>query len=222
MVLRLAARLEVPLRERNALLMAAGYAPMYRERALDHPDLAEARRAVDTILRSHEPYPALAVDRHWNLVAANAMVPPLLAGADPALLAPPVNVLRLSLHPRGLAPSIVNLGQWRAHLFERLDQQVAATADPALADLARELRGFPEPAGARRVRLEGEHAGIVVPLRLRTRLGDLSFISTTTVFGTPVDITLQELALETFFPADAATGEALRQLATGAGAPQGA
>ncbi|HEY0885458.1 MAG TPA: helix-turn-helix transcriptional regulator [Ramlibacter sp.] len=213
MVLRLAARLEVPLRERNALLVAAGYAPMYRERPLDHPDLADARRAVETILASHEPYPALAVDRHWNLVAANRMVPHLLAGADPALLAGPVNVLRLSLHPKGLAPAIVNLGQWRAHLFERLAQQIHATADPGLAALRDELRGYPAPEGAQDVHLAGEHMGVVMPLRFRTPGGELSFISTTTIFGTPVDVTLQELALETFFPADAQTGAALRHLA---------
>ena len=214
MVLRLAERLDVPLRERNALLVAAGYAPMYRARALDDPALAAAREAVQLILRSHEPYPALAVDRHWNLVAHNALVPLLLARADPALLQPPVNVLRLSLHPRGLAPHIVNLGQWRHHLFERLRQQVQATGDPQLQQLEQELRGYPVPADADVTRLEGEVLGVLVPLRFRTDAGVLSFISTTTVFGTPVDITLQELALETFFPADAATGAALRALAS--------
>lgn len=213
MVLRLAARLDVPLRERNAMLVAAGYAPMYRERPLDHPDLAAARRAVDTILKSHEPSPALAIDRHWQLVAANAMVAPLLASADPALLQGPVNVLRLSLHPRGLAPAIVNLGQWRLHLLERLQQQIDATGDPTLAALLDELRGYPAPAGAHDVHLEGEHLGVAVPLRLRTAAGVLDFISTTTIFGTPVDVTLQEIALETFFPADGATAEALRRLA---------
>jgi transcriptional regulator with XRE-family HTH domain len=212
MVLRLAERLDVPLRERNALLIAAGYAPMYRERSLDDPDLAAARQAVDLILRSHEPYPALAVDRHWNLVAANSMLPHLLAGADPALLQGQVNVLRLSLHPQGLAPKIVNLAQWRSHLFERLRQQIHATGDAALAALLEELRGYPMPAGADELHLEGEHLGVVMPFRFRSSFGVLSFISTTTIFGTPVDVTLQELALETFFPADAFTGEVLRKL----------
>src|SRR5687768_5402078 len=129
MVLRLAERLQVPLRERNALLVAAGYAPMYRERPLSDPALAPARQAVDLILKAHEPYPALAVDRHWNLLAANRMVAPLLAGAAPALLEAPSNVLRLSLHPQGLAPRILNLVQWREHLFERLQQQIRATRD---------------------------------------------------------------------------------------------
>jgi transcriptional regulator with XRE-family HTH domain len=214
MVLRLAERLEVPLRERNALLVAAGYAPMYRERPLDDPALAAARQAVQLILRSHEPYPALAVDRHWNLLAHNAMVPHLLARVDPALLQPPVNVLRLSLHPQGLAPDIVNLGQWRHHLFERLRQQIAATGDAQLRELEAELRSYPQPADADATHMEGEVLGIAVPLRFRTDAGILSFISTTTIFGTPVDVTLQELALETFFPADPATAEALRSLSS--------
>lgn len=212
MVLRLAERLAIPLRERNALLVAAGYAPMYRERPFDDPELAPARKAVELILRSHEPYPALAVDRHWNMVAANRALPHLLAGADPGLLQTPVNVLRLSLHPRGLAGSIANLSQWRAHLFERLRQQIHATGDGALAALLEELKSYPVPEGGGE-HLQGEHLGVAMPLRLRTPTGVLSFISTTTVFGSPVDITLQELALETFFPADESTAEALRALA---------
>src|SRR6516225_10432642 len=145
MVLRLAERLEVPLRERNALLVAAGYAPMYRQRSLDDPALASARRAVDMVLKGHEPFPALAVDRHWNLVAHNALVPLLMAGAAPELVKPPINVLRLSLHPDGLAPRIANLQQWRAHLLERLQQQIAATGDAALSALHDELAAYPQP-----------------------------------------------------------------------------
>jgi transcriptional regulator with XRE-family HTH domain len=213
MVLRLAERLDVPLRERNAMLVAAGYAPMYRERPLDDPALAAARQAVELILKSHEPYPALAVDRQWNLLAANAMVPHLLAGIDQDLLQPPLNVLRLSLHPRGLAPRIVNLLQWRSHLFERLRQQMHATGDAELAALYEELRSYPLPDGVESTHLEGELLGVAMPFQFRTAAGVLSFISTVTVFGTPVDITLQELALETFFPADASTTAALRQLA---------
>jgi len=213
MVLRLAERLEVPLRERNALLVAAGYAPMYRERPLDDPALAAAREAVQLILKSHEPYPALAVDRHWNLLAHNALVPHLLAGVAASLVQPPVNVLRLSLHPEGLAPHIANIGQWRHHLFERLRQQIQATGDTQLQALEQELRTYPMPPDGDATRLEGEVLGIVVPLRFRTPSGVLNLISTTTIFGSPVDVTLQELALETFFPADAFTGEVLRQLA---------
>ena len=217
MVLRLAERLDVPLRERNALLVAAGYAPMYRERPLEDAALAPAREAVQLILKSHEPCPALAVDRHWNLLAHNAMVPHLIARADASLLQGTVNVLRLSLHPLGLAPHIVNLGQWRHHLFERLRQQIQATGDRQLQALEEELRGHPVPPDADVHRLDGEVLGIAMPLRFRTGDGAvLSFISTTTIFGTPVDVTLQELALETFFPADQFTASALRALASSA------
>jgi transcriptional regulator with XRE-family HTH domain len=214
MVLRLAERLEVPLRERNALLVAAGFAPMYRQRGLDDPALAAARRAVDLVLKGHEPYPALAVDRHWHLVAANAIVPLLMAGAAPELLQPPINVLRLSLHPQGLASRIANLAQWRAHLLERLQQQVAATGDAVLQALHDELAAYPVgDAGHAATAGGGELSSVVVPFQLRTEAGVLSFISTTTIFGTPVDVTLQELAVESFFPADAATAQALAALA---------
>lgn len=213
MVLRLAERLEVPLRERNAMLVAAGYAPMYRERPLDDPALAAAREAVQRILAGHEPWPAMAVDRHWNLIAGNAMIPPLLAGVDAELLKPPVNVLRISLHPQGLASRIVNLGQWRRHLLERLRQQVHATGDATLAALHEELRGYPLPAGAEDTQLAGELLGVAMPFLFRTEAGVLTLLSTITVFGTPADITLQELALETFFPADAATAALLRGIA---------
>ena len=220
MVLRLAERLAVPLRERNALLVAAGFAPMYQQRGLDDPALAAARQAVAMVLKAQEPYPALAVDRQWNMVAANAVVPRLLEGVAATLLAPPVNVLRLALHPEGLAPRIHNLGQWRAHLLERLEQQIAATGDAALQALHAELAAYPPPPG-RKDEVEGGrgHAealsaqSIVVPLQLATGAGLLNLISTTTVFGSPVDITLQELAVESFFPADAATAIALVALA---------
>jgi transcriptional regulator with XRE-family HTH domain len=215
MVLHLADRLEVPLRERNLLLVAAGYAPVFAERSLNDPALAAARRAVDLVLRGHEPYPALAIDRHWTMVASNAAVARLVGGADPALLEPPVNVLRLSLHPKGLSPRIANLGEWRAHLLERLRRQIELTADPVLVALLAELAAYPAPreTGPRRPAPGGEFAGVVVPLQFATEAGTLSFFSTTTVFGTPVDITLSELAVEAFYPADAATAEALRRLA---------
>ena len=215
-LLRLAERLEVPLRERNALMMAAGYAPIYAHRPLADDAMRAAREAIESLLTAHEPYPALAIDRHWTLVAANSAVQRLLADVEPALLSPPVNVLRLSLHPGGLAPRILNLVQWRTHLLERLGSQVAATADAALTRLLRELHDYPSPAGGPEPDSAGPAPGtasIAVPLRLATQAGVLSLISTTTVFGTPIEVTLSELAIESFFPADAATAELLRGLA---------
>ncbi|MCG5074247.1 helix-turn-helix domain-containing protein [Paraburkholderia tagetis] len=210
MVMHLAERLDVPLRERNALLVAAGYAPLYRERALDDPQLAAAREAVELVLRGHEPYPALAVDRHWNIVAANAALAPLVGDASPTLPAAPVNALRLSLHPEGVAPRIVNWHAWRAHLLARLQRQIEASADPVLVALHDELAAYPAPPHASAADTEPVQHLIAVPLRIRTALGELSFYSTTTVFGTPVDITLSELAIEAFFPADAQTAQMLR------------
>src|SRR5690348_5434853 len=195
MVLHLAERLDVPLRERNVLLLSAGYAPIYAQRALDDPTLRHVRHAVDLVLKGHEPYPALAIDRHWTLIAHNRLVPLLFAMADDELRQPPINVLRLSLHPKGLAPRIVNLAEWREHLLARLRRQIDVTADPAMIDLLKELSGYPKPRSPRSIERAGEHdvGGVVVPLRLATQNGVLSFISTTTVFGTPVDITLSEL-----------------------------
>ena len=214
MVLHLAERLEVPLRERNLLLVAAGFAPVFPERPLHDPALDAARKAVDLVLAGHEPYPALAVDRHWQLVASNAAATRLMAGAAPFLLRPPVNVLRLSLHPEGIAPRIANYHEWRAHLLIRLRRQVDLTADPVLTALLAELAAFPAPAGAKPQRpIRNGDQSVVVPFQLSTEAGVLSFVSTTTVFGTPLDITLSELALESFFPADTATAETLRRLA---------
>lgn len=212
MVLRLVERLDVPLRERNAWLVAAGFAPMYRARPLDDPGMASARAAVQRILECHEPWPALAMDRHWNLVMYNRLVPLLTAGAAPELLQGAVNVLRLSLHPQGLAPRIANLRQWREHLFERLRQQIRATGDAVLVALLEELKGYPDASGSGAVELPGEHPGVLMPFQFHTPHGVLQLVSTTTVFGSPVDITLQELAMETFFPADEATATALRGL----------
>ncbi|WP_322070519.1 helix-turn-helix transcriptional regulator [Paraburkholderia bannensis] len=211
MVMHLAERLDVPLRERNALLVAAGYAPLYRERALDDPQLAAAREAVELVLRGHEPYPALAVDRHWNIVASNGALAPLIGDASPALLTAPVNALRLSLHPEGIAPRIVNWHAWRAHLLARLQRQIEASADRTLVELHDELAAYPAPPGVEAATVEPMRHHIAVPLRVRTAIGELSFYSTTTVFGTPVDITLSELAIEAFFPADTQTAEALRR-----------
>jgi transcriptional regulator with XRE-family HTH domain len=213
MLLHLAARLEVPLRERNALLLAAGYAPALRERPLSDPALQAARQAVEQLLAGHEPYPALAVDRHWSLVAHNQAVARLLAGLPADLLQPPVNVLRISLHPEGVAPQIANLAEWRAHLLARLGRQVDVTADPVLADLLRELRDYPVPPGPEPPPAALSPSDVLVPLQLLTPAGTLTLISTTTVFGTPVEVTLSELALETFFPADGTSAALLRRLA---------
>src|SRR5262249_18396364 len=156
---------------------------------------------------------AIAIDRHWTLIAHNRLVPLLVSMADEELRKPPINVLRLSLHPKGLAPRIANLTEWREHLLARLRRQIDGTADPAMVDLSKERSGYPKPRSRQRIARSAEHdGGVVVPLRLAMPNGMLSFISTTTVFGTPIDITLSELALETFFPADPATGEALRRM----------
>ncbi len=210
-VLRLAESLAVPLRDRNTMLVSAGFAPVYAERQIDDASLAAARTAIDIMLRGHEPYPALAVDREWIMLAANRALGPLLEGVAPSLLAPPVNVMVLSLHPEGLAPRIENLAEWRRHLLERLQRQIEASADPALADLLQRLESLPSP----RVPARARHAlqGPLVPIRLRVGRDTLSMFSTTTVFGTPVEITLSELAIESFFPADAPTADALRRMA---------
>jgi transcriptional regulator with XRE-family HTH domain len=214
MVLHLAEQLEVPLRERNALLVAAGYAPVFGERPLSDPALDAARAAMDLVLTGHEPYPALAVDRHWTLVAANRAMAPLMAGIAPELLEPPVNAMRLGLHPDGLPRRILNLPEWRSHLLTRLLRQIDLTADKVLVELLRELEGYPLPPGVRRPAVEpADHADVVVPLRLASEDGELTFFSTTTVFGTPIDITLSELALESFYPADPATAAYLRRVA---------
>ena len=213
MVMRLSETLSVPLRQRNLILAAAGFAPLFPERAIEDARFRPALDAIRTVLKGHEPYPAVAVDRHWNMVASNASIAPLLEGISKReLLEPPVNVLRLALHPEGLAPNIVNLAEWRAHLIGRLRQQVEAFADAGLAHLERELSAYPGPRPAAQHRHDPAR-DIAVPLRLR--LGDdiLSFISTVTVFGTPLDVTLSELAIESFFPADPETAESLRRLA---------
>ena len=212
MVLHLADQLEVPLRERNHLLLAAGYAPVFAERSLEDPEMEPVRRALDFLLAAHDPYPAVVVDRRWNLVTANRSLGLLTALVAPALLEPPANVLRASLHPDGLAPHIVNLGEWRAHLLERLDRQVAVSGDEELAALRAELEGYPGPP-------ESHHADdeILVPLRLRAGGAELAFFSTIATFGTAVEITAAELSVESFFPADAATAAYVRK-ASGSGA----
>ena len=225
MLLRLTERLEVPLRERNTMLLAAGFAPAYPERDLDDPALGVARSAVDRVLVGHEPFPALAVDRSWTLVAANRVVPALLTGVAPELLQPPINVLRISLHPGGLAAQIANLPEWRAHLLARLSRQVERTADLRLSDLLQELRGYDSDRDtwdADQPVSDHDPASVAVPLRLHTEHGTLSLLSTTMVFGTPVDVTLAELAIEAFSPADTASAALLQRFApNAAGAARG-
>jgi transcriptional regulator with XRE-family HTH domain len=208
MIKHLAEQLDVPLRERNELLLAAGYAPAYGQRDLDAPEMGPVREALDRVLAGHEPFPAVVVDRHWGMVAGNSAIPLLTAGVAEHLLEPPVNVLRLTLHPEGMAPRIANLPEWRAHLLDRLGRQAVVSGDPALAALHAELAALPggDEPGPSPDLAAGE---IAVPLRLRHKGGELTFISTVTTFGTAVDVTVSELAIEAFFPADAATAQAL-------------
>lgn len=209
MVLRLAERLDVPLRERNVLLVAAGYAPAFPQRPLEDPALKSARQAIDLVLKAHEPNPALAYDRHWNLISANRMVAPLLDGIPQWLLGQPLNILRLAFHPEALAARTVNLAEWCGHLLERLHRQCEATADPELIKLYQDLKSYPIPARSGPLLPDN----VAIPFKMRHNGEVLSFFSTTMVFGTPVDVTLSELALETFFPADDLTAERLRQMA---------
>ena len=210
MVLHLAQGLDVPLRERNRMLLAAGYAPRFEQRDLDDPEMSPVRGALQLILDGHEPYPALVVDGAWEMVAANRAVGLLTDGVAPDLLEPPLNVLRVSLHPDGLAPRIVNLGEWRAHLLERLTRQIALTGDAALQTLLEELRDYPAPQDG-----HVSSSEIAVPLRLSTDACELAFISTVATFGTAVEITASELSIESFFPADQRTADALRAYLTG-------
>jgi transcriptional regulator with XRE-family HTH domain len=205
MILHLAEELEVPLRDRNALLLAGGYAPAFAERALSAPDLSAVQSALRRVLAGHMPYPAVIVNRWWELVDANPAIGIFTQDADPQLLEPPVNVLRLSLHPDGMAPRIANLAQWRAHLLTRLHRQAEATGDPRLVTLHEELQAYPGGTSPQ----NPAPTDVVVPLRHRTKAGELSFISLTSVVGTPMDITVEELAIESFYPADDATAHAL-------------
>jgi transcriptional regulator with XRE-family HTH domain len=211
MILHLSDQLEIPLRERNALLLAGGYAPAYPEHEMNSPPMSVVNDAINSVLEGHLPYPALVVDRRWELVAGNAAIAVLTEGAAAHLLEPSVNVLRLSLHPEGMAPRIVNLAQWREHILHRLAHQVQTTGDETLRELYNELETYPGPD--ERTAHPGEAAAIVVPLRYRTPHGELSLFGTTTVFGTPLDVTVAELAIEAFYPAEPATADILNRLA---------
>jgi transcriptional regulator with XRE-family HTH domain len=206
MVLHLSEQLEVPLRDRNHLLLAAGFAPAFEERAIDAPEMAPVREALERVLTGHEPYPAVVVDRWWNLAAANRSIAMFTDMVPEHLMAPPVNVLRVSLHPDGMASRILNYGEWRAHLLDRLHRQVALTGDDRLAALYAELSEYPgETADVQ----HGPGGEIAVPLRYDAGGRELAFFSTIATFGTAVDITLAELSIEAFFPADQATADYL-------------
>ena len=211
LVMHLAEQLSVPLRERNGLLLAAGYAPAYGQRNLAEPEMGPVREAIDRVLAGMEPFPALVIDRHWGMVAANRAIGLLTAGVAAHLLEPPVNVLRLGLHPEGLAPRVANLASWRAHLLDRLGRDAVLSGDPALAALHRELAAY--PGGEPGPTPDLAAGAIAVPLILRHDGGELAFISTVTTFGTALDVTVSELSIEAFFPADAATERRLRALA---------
>ncbi|WBU60983.1 helix-turn-helix domain-containing protein [Paracoccus albus] len=216
MVLELSRQLDVPLRDRNVMLHSAGYAPFFPQRPLDVPELSVAREIIDRILRGHLPHPALAVDRHWTLLSANTAVSHLLAGVAPHLLNGDVNVLRLSLHPEGLASRILNLAEWRHHVLTRLGHEIEHSADPVLAGLRDELEALPLPGTGRPDHaVLGQTQAIAVPLRLKSDAGPLTFLTTTTVFGTAVDVTLSEVAIEAFFPADKETADIMAALDDG-------
>jgi transcriptional regulator with XRE-family HTH domain len=203
MIARLAEFLEIPLRDQNSLLLAAGFAPAYPERSI--AGLEAAKAAIEAILKAHKPYPAFAVDRHWNLVMSNSALPQLYEGCSAELMRSPVNAVRLTLHPAGLGPRIVNYAAWRAHMLSVLRQQIDARADPVIQGLFAEVSAYPAPPDGEPVESFGAAERLATPLRIATRLGVMSFLGTVTVFGTPNDVTLSELALEMLFPADDAT-----------------
>lgn len=213
MILTLADRLEIPMRERNILLVAGGFAPVFPERDLASPELRGAREVIDLVLKGHLPYPAFAIDRRWNILASNQSLPRIYEGVAEELIRPPVNALRLTLHPDGMAPRVINLEEWRAHVLARLRAQIAVTADDELADLYAELKSYGGDDGA----ADGEvRAGPLIPFRLATEVGPMSFLTTTMVFDTPLDVTLSELIVECFFPADAETAERVRTMSADA------
>ncbi|GLF98293.1 helix-turn-helix domain-containing protein [Streptomyces yaizuensis] len=213
MVLRLAEHLDVPVRERNALLLAAGYAPRYSETPMDDPSMGTLREGIDRLLRGYEPYPALVVDALYTVVAANRGIEMLMTGVAPELLTPPVNVMRLTLHPRGLAPRILNLPEWRGHLLHQMERQMALLRSDPLRSLYEEVAAYPLPAGAGDdPRAPGDHPSFALPMVVEHQGRILSFVSSISTFNTPMDVTVAELAIETLLPADEETVRALREL----------
>jgi transcriptional regulator with XRE-family HTH domain len=210
MIVRLAENLNIPLRDRNTLLLAAGFAPAFRERSLT--ELEAAKKAIDKILQAHKPYPAFAVDRHWNVIQSNSVLPQLYEGCSADLLRPPVNSVRLLLHPAGMGPRIVNFAAWHAHSLQVLRQQLEVRADPVIQGLLSEVSGYPIPANSEPANHFEVSQRLATPLQIATRLGTVSFLSTVTVFGTASDVTLSELALEMLFPADGETVEVVNRM----------
>lgn len=204
-MLALAHHLDVPLRERNALLLAAGYAPRYAERDLDDPEMATARTSIQRLLDAHDPYPGVVVDRAWNIVLANAAAGVLAAGVPDEVLGTSPNVYRLCLHPRGLAPRTTNFVEWAGHLLDQLRRSIVLTDDPALAALEDEVRSYPNVVAIAPLITDAppDDSTLLVPFRVATPQGELSMFTTLTSFGTPRDVTLAELAIELFYPADA-------------------
>ena len=211
MLLRLAACLDVPLRYRNSMLNAAGFPSIFEEKALGAPDMDLVRRNVEAILAAHDPNPALAVDRHWTMIAANRAVAYLFAGAEPILLRPPVNVMRLLLHPAGMAARIINLAEWRAHAITRLRRQIDSNGDTGLMELLEEIREYPNVPVQDPLAERPEPDLLAIPLRVATMDGVMSFHGTTTSFSIPIDITVSELSIEAFLPADGQTAESMRR-----------
>jgi transcriptional regulator with XRE-family HTH domain len=203
MIMRLSEYLEIPLRDQNALLLAAGLAPAFQERPI--AELDSARIAINQILQAHKPYPAFALDRHWKVVLSNSALPQLYEGCSPELLLQPINAIRLILHPKGMGPRILNFIEWRAHTITVLRQQIETRADPVIQALLAEVMSYPAPAGGMALAVNDGPQRYATPIQIATRLGTVSFLNTTTIFGTPTDVTLSELALEMLFPADEAT-----------------
>ncbi|MCA6090826.1 helix-turn-helix transcriptional regulator [Streptomyces sp. SCA3-4] len=211
MVLRLADHLDVPVRERNALLVAAGYAPRYPERTLEDPALEELRKGLERLLKGYEPFPALVVDGTYGVVAANSGITMLLDGVAEPLLTPPLNAMRITMHPQGLAPRILNYPQWRGHLLHQMQRQLALHRSAALRALYDEVSAYPMPKPPAAAPPAGEEdvPPFALPMVIEHAGRTLSFISTIATFNTPMDVTVSELALETFLPADAETAAAL-------------
>jgi transcriptional regulator with XRE-family HTH domain len=205
MIARLAEYLDIPLRDQNTLMLAAGFAPAFQERSIAALDAAKT--AIEAILKAHQPYPAMAIDRHWNVVLSNSALPQLYEGCSADLMRAPVNAVRLTLHPAGMGPRIVNYGAWRAHVLSVLRQQIDARGDSVLQGLLEEVLAYPSPPDCEKVESFGPSERLATPFRIATRFGILSFLGTVTVFGTPNDVTLSELALEMLFPADDRTAE---------------